>query len=194
MNLDTWFPSTIGRSYHPEWIEPMTYELNKFFENNENELNNAFYYNGLTTYGKYNLHEMEEFNSFKQFVLSKGMEFLELMGFDSTKVPWKPFMFANSFLEGSNHPKHLHSQCTLSGIFYLKTPPGSSNIIFHPNQPFKDFFDYMFFVKDSNNWYAAQNAQYIPQPGLLLIWPAWLYHEVPPNNSKEPRVSIVFNL
>jgi hypothetical protein len=26
------------------------------------------------------------------------------------------------------------------------------------------------------------------------MWPAWLYHEVPPNNSTDPRISIVFNL
>jgi hypothetical protein len=76
----------------------------------------------------------------------------------------------------------------------LKTPPGSSNIIFHPNQPFKDFFDYMFMIKDPTNWYAMQKVEYTPYPGLLLMWPAWLYHEVPPNKSVEPRTSIVFNL
>lgn len=194
MNLDIWFPSTIGREDHPEWVEPMNQLFDEIFSVPNPDVNRDFYYNGATTYGKLSLHELPQFAPFKNFLLNKGKEFLERMGFDSERVPWKPFMFANSFLEGSNHPKHLHSQCTLSGIFYLRTPPGSSNIIFYPNQPFKDFFDYMFFVKDESNWYASQSTQYAPHPGLLLIWPAWLYHEVPPNNSKEPRTSIVFNL
>jgi uncharacterized protein (TIGR02466 family) len=109
-------------------------------------------------------------------------------------VPWRPYLFANSFLKGSSHPKHLHSQCSVSGIFYLKTPPGSSNITFYPNQHFKDFFDYMFMIKDPNNWYSLPKTEYTPYPGLLLLWPSWLYHEVMPNDSQTPRTSLVFNL
>jgi len=107
---------------------------------------------------------------------------------------FNPYFFLNYFLEGSAHPKHVHSQCTISGIFYLQTPPGSSDIRFTPNQPFRDFFDYMFMVKDPDNWYALKQYDYKPYPGLLLMWPAWLYHEVLPNQSTDPRISIVFNL
>jgi uncharacterized protein (TIGR02466 family) len=82
----------------------------------------------------------------------------------------------------------------VSGIFYLKTPPGSSNITFYPNQHFKDFFDYTFMIKDPNNWYSLPKTEYTPYPGLLLLWPSWLYHEVMPNDSQTPRTSLVFNL
>lgn len=194
MNLDHWFPSTIGRSFHPEWIDPLNTLVDEIFLPEDKQVNKNFYYNGETTYGIRSLTNDPKFSGFSDFVMSKAKEFLDLQGFDSDKVNWRPYMFANSFLEGSAHPKHLHSQCTLSGIFYLKTPPGSSRITFYPNQPFKDFFDYMYAIKDPNNWYSLQSTQYVPSPGMLLIWPAWLYHEVPPNQSKEPRTSIVFNL
>lgn len=194
MILDNWFPSTIGRSEHPEWIDPMNILFDKIFNAPDKNVNTDFYYNGETTYGKHSLTNNPEFEPFISFIKYKAAEFLDIQGYDSSRVPWNPYVFANSFLEGSSHPKHLHSQCTISGIYYLKTPPGSSNIVFHPNQPFKDFFDYMFFVKDPTNWYSMSRAEYTPHPGLLLLWPAWLYHEVPPNNSKEPRTSIVFNL
>jgi len=88
----------------------------------------------------------------------------------------------------------VHTQCTISGIYYLKTPPGSSAIKFYPNQPFRDFFDYMFARRTDDNWYSMPSTTYHPHPGLLLLWPAWLYHEVPPNQSDEPRTSFVFNL
>jgi uncharacterized protein (TIGR02466 family) len=194
MKLDHWFPSVVGREDHPEWVEPMTELVDQIFTSKDKNVNPNFYANGETTYGTRNLHDESEFLPFLEFVKHKGAEFLEQQGFDSGKVPWKPFLFANSFLQGSAHPKHLHSQCTLSGIFYLRTPPGSSNIVFYPNQPFKDFFDYMFHQKDPTNWYGQQKTEYRPYPGLLLLWPAWLYHEVPPNNSNEPRTSLVFNL
>jgi len=193
MELDNWFPSTIGREMHPEWINPMNKLLDGIFNVPDKNVNKDFYYNGETTYGTRSLLDDPNFTTFIEFVKGKGKDFLNVMGYDANRVPWKPYFFANSFLEGSNHPKHLHSQCTLSGIFYLKTPPGSSNIIFHPNQPFKDFFDYMFFVKE-RTWHNMATVEYTPEPGLLLLWPAWLYHEVPPNHSTTPRTSIVFNL
>jgi len=194
MNLDHWFPSVIGRDYHPEWIEPMNLQMDKLFESPDRNINTDFYYNGETTYGTQNLTHNEDFKPFVDFIQAQACAFLEQMGYDSSRVPWKPFLFANRFLEGSTHPKHLHSQCTISGIYYLKTPPGSANIRFYPNQPFKDFFDYMFMIKDPTNWYSLQHTDYVPSPGLLLMWPSWLYHEVPPNHSTEPRTSLVFNL
>jgi uncharacterized protein (TIGR02466 family) len=194
MHLDNWFPSTIGREDHPEWLEPMTRLFDGIFKVPNKDVNSEFYHNGETTYGKHSLTDDPDFEPFINFIKQRAFDFLEMQGYDASRVPWKPYVFANSFREGSNHPRHLHSQCTISGIYYLSTPPGSSNIIFYPNQPFKDFFDYMFFIKDPNNWHAMPRVEYRPYPGLLLMWPAWLYHEVPPNQSREPRTSIVFNL
>jgi uncharacterized protein (TIGR02466 family) len=194
MHLDNWFPSTVGREDHPEWLDSLNQEFDKIFNVPDKNLNNNFYHNGETTYGTRSLVEEPAFQPFVNFVKERACAFLDMQGYDSSRVPWRPYMFANSFNKGSCHPKHLHSQCTISGIYYLQTPPGSSNIVFYPNQPFRDFFDYMFFVKDENNWYSMSKVEYAPYPGLLLLWPAWLYHEVPPNDSQAPRTSIVFNL
>lgn len=192
MNLDHWFPSVVGRSDHPEWLDSMTNAFDNLFSTtapNEN-----FYYNGQTTYGIKNLAYDNRFSGFMEFIQGRAKEFLELQGYNSDAVNWRPYLFANSFKQGSNHPKHVHTQCSISGIYYLKTPPGSSSIVFYPNQPFRDFFDYMFARREQPNWYSMPNTEYKPYPGLLLMWPAWLYHEVPPNQSDEPRTSLVFNL
>lgn len=194
MHLDNWFPSTIGRENCPEWLEPMRREFDRIFDAKHKDLNTGFYHNGETTYGRYSLTDDANFAPFVEFIRQKAHDFLDMQGYDASRVPWRPYVFANSFREGSSHPRHLHSQCTISGIYYLDTPAGSSNIVFTPNQPFKDFFDYMFFIKDASNWYSLSRVEYAPYPGLLLMWPAWLYHEVPPNQSQEPRTSIVFNL
>jgi uncharacterized protein (TIGR02466 family) len=194
MELHNWFPSVIGKEECPEWIDPLNVLVDGIFNSPDKNVNPNFYHNGETTHGTQSLLDNNNFKPFINFVQQKAKDFLDMQGFDSDRVTWRPYFFANSFLQGSNHPKHLHSQCTISGIYYLKTPPGSSKIIFYPNQPFKDFFDYMYAVKDPTNWYGLQSTEYVPYPGLLLMWPAWLYHEVPPNASVEPRTSVVFNL
>lgn len=192
MNLDHWFPTVVGRSEHTEWVDPLVHNFDKLFTNSNT--NDNFYYNGRTTYGTRNLAMTPEFSGFMDFIKQKSVDFLEMQGYNTDIINWRPYLFANSFKKGSAHPRHVHTQCSISGIFYLKTPPGSSPIIFYPNQPFKDFFDYMFCRRNDTNWYSMPSKQYDPYPGLLLIWPGWLYHEVPPNNSDEPRTSLVFNL
>jgi uncharacterized protein (TIGR02466 family) len=194
MRLDSLFPSVVGVEEHKNWSDFLLPVVKNYFDTNKNT-NDTFYYGGRTTHGTgLNIQNMPEYGGFSEFIINKGKEFLERQGYNPEPVRFNPYFFLNSFTQGSNHPRHVHSQCTISGIFYLQTPPGSSAIRFMPNQPFRDFFDYFFHVKDPNNWYACSHFDYQPYPGLLLMWPAWLYHEVQPNNSVEPRISIVFNL
>lgn len=193
MILDNFFPSVVAREDHFDWADKMLPIVKNFFDTQYS--NPDFYYNGRTTHGTgLDLTVNPEFKPFTDFIVQKGKYFLEVQGFDPEPIRFNPYFFLNSFSKGSSHPKHVHSQCTLSGIFYLQTPPGSSKIRFYPNQPFRDFFDYFFHVKDPNNWFAMPHYEYTPYPGLLLIWPGWLYHEVAPNQSEEPRISIVFNM
>lgn len=193
MKLDNFFPSVVGSEVHTDWADDLLPKVKNYFETQKS--NSEFYFNGQTTHGTgYEPTKEPEFKPFTDFIVAKGHEFLDVQGYDSSKVRFNPYFFLNSFKTGSNHPKHVHSQCTISGIFYLQTPPGSADIRFYPNQPFRDFFDYMFHVKDPTNWFALQHYDYKPFPGLLLMWPAWLYHEVQPNQSTDPRISIIFNL
>ncbi len=194
MRLDSLFPSVVGVEEHTNWSEFLLPVVKNYFETTKNT-NDSFYHNGRTTHGTgLDIINDAQYGGFAQFIINKGHEFLEQQGFEPHSVKFNPYFFLNHFTQGSSHPKHVHSQCTISGIFYLQTPPGSVAIRFLPNQPFRDFFDYFFHVKDQNNWYARSYFDYQPYPGLLLMWPAWLYHEVPPNNSTDPRISIVFNL
>jgi hypothetical protein len=34
----------------------------------------------------------------------------------------------------------------------------------------------------------------VPQTGMLLMFPAWLYHYVHPYRGTEPRISVAFNV
>ena len=44
------------------------------------------------------------------------------------------------------------------------------------------------------NLYNGNLLTFKVRPGRLVMFPAWLKHAVPPNNSKRDRISIAFNL
>lgn len=192
MELHHWFPSVVGKVQDPSWVPSLRQLTKPIFD--EGGINTNFYFNGRTTYGTRNLTERPEFAPFIDWVKKLAWEFLDQQGYNADAVNWRPYFFANSFQQGSNHPKHVHTQCSVSGIYYIDTPPGSADIVFYPNQPFRDFFDYMYALKETPNWYSMPSTKYKAESGVLLMWPSWLYHEVPPNGSTEPRTSIVFNL
>ena len=65
MELDNWFPSTIGRSHHPEWLSPMISLFDEIFHAPDKKLNSDFYHNGETTYGTRSLTDDPKFKSSK---------------------------------------------------------------------------------------------------------------------------------
>ena len=87
---------------------------------------------------------------------------------------------------------HCHAGCVLSGVYYVKVPENSGNILFeHPRS------DLM------TEWVATTNQNtrnskswfFPPKEQTLFIFPSWLTHRVLQNDNKtEKRVSISFNL
>jgi len=89
---------------------------------------------------------------------------------------------------------HLHSNCLLSGVYYIQTPKDCGNINFY--HPSHDTFQYDWnnLAINHNNYNSA--VWWLPsKAGKLYIFPSWLYHNVKPNlNKKEKRISISFNI
>ena len=100
---------------------------------------------------------------------------------------------------GDYHDPHNHPWSYLSGTYYLKIPTTreilQSRSDVRPNQI--TFYD----PRQGSNMGAIKNDPYIeaeytvtPEPGLMLLWPAFINHFVHPNLSKETRISISFNI
>jgi uncharacterized protein (TIGR02466 family) len=92
--------------------------------------------------------------------------------------------WANINKKGSFNYPHIHPRSYLSCAFYLKIPSEcESPIIFQDPRIQKSITDY----EDTCNF-----AIY-PDVGDLIIFPSWMYHVVPPNESEEDRISISCN-
>jgi uncharacterized protein (TIGR02466 family) len=94
----------------------------------------------------------------------------------------------NTLYKGGSVNAHRHERSVISGAYYPKCDDESAPLIFEsPLQPYQ---------MNMNNINQTQYNQYFldfnPAPGLLVLFPSWLRHSVPPNGA-DKRYTISFN-
>lgn len=83
---------------------------------------------------------------------------------------------------GSFNHIHVHPGSLLSGVFWIKAPKDSGYLVLRdPNE--------------MNNYCLGMNTHpVIPKEGGMILFPAYIPHNVEVNESDEDRISISFNL
>lgn len=103
--------------------------------------------------------------------------------------------WANVARRGNYHRMHNHPASTWSGCYYVTgtgEPEADSTgslggvLEFYDPRPFTEM------VETPGSPYG-QRMLIRPVPGLLVVFPSWLYHFVHPSTSDSPRISIAFN-
>lgn len=87
--------------------------------------------------------------------------------------------------------KHDHPYASISGVFYVTKPKNSGDIVFHNPHRVQHFLPNDS-VEKFNNYNAGKYFFHAKEKDLL-IFPAWLEHEVTQNLSKKNRIAISFN-
>jgi len=89
------------------------------------------------------------------------------------------------------HGLHLHPLATISGTYYVRTPPGCAGL------KFEDPRLERFMAAPPRRVNARMpNRAWVTLPaiaGQLVLFESWLRHEVPPNPGAGERVSVSFN-
>jgi uncharacterized protein (TIGR02466 family) len=85
---------------------------------------------------------------------------------------------------------HTHPNFIISGVLYIKTPEGSSNIVFKNRT---EMFPGFSFECDEYTEFNAGTLDVTAKEGLLVLFPSSLPHSINRNKSKEERISISFN-
>jgi len=91
---------------------------------------------------------------------------------------------------------HTHAGSTVSGVFYINVPKDSGKIKFmNPARvAISSYVRDWEWTGDLSTRPIGEVYQYQPVAGEILLFPSWLEHYVENNYSKEPRVSIAFNI
>jgi len=97
----------------------------------------------------------------------------------------------NPIQPGGCDTPHFHAESILVGVYYLRVPDNSGDILFHD-------------PRGSVNWVDPQTDKfptsvrpfyrYKPEPGTLLLFPGYLVHSVEANLSNEVRFSIAISV
>ena len=118
----------------------------------------------------------------------------------SYQIDWTLHGWANINRLGDYHDPHNHPHSYLSGTYYVQVPTDRA-----PLRTRQDVRPGCITFYDPRgpavNMNAIRNDPYIepeytvqPEPGQILLWPAFLTHFVHPNLSETPRISISFNV
>jgi uncharacterized protein (TIGR02466 family) len=99
--------------------------------------------------------------------------------------------WATVLAKGAMHKTHSHPNNFLSGVYYVRTPPGSDTINFH------DPRNQAGVIRPPVVELTAENTDQVVvrvTNGTLLMFPSYLEHSVDANPSDEERISISFNM
>jgi len=98
--------------------------------------------------------------------------------------------WANVNQKGNSNALHIHPGCPWSGSYYVAMEPNCAGEIYfqdprttalmnnHPLNPFN----------------ATNHVSIKPEPGMMLIFPSFVFHGVKPYLGNSPRIMIAFNL
>jgi uncharacterized protein (TIGR02466 family) len=101
----------------------------------------------------------------------------------------------------SSNREHSHHESFLSGVYYLKVPSNSGNIMFLRSQLEVDrmhFIGKSLFLNNTeiNTPHLFTEYRMVPEEGLLILFPGHLSHYVERNNTDDVddrRISLSFN-
>ena len=136
------------------------------------------------------LHEREELGDLVACVnrAAKGILRFLRIGYDAVEITG---CWANVLAKGAAHKAHSHPNNFLSGVYYVRTGPGTDTINFH------DPRNQAGVIRPPVVELTAENTDQVVvrvKNGTLLVFPSYLQHSVDANMSEEERISISFNI
>ena len=94
--------------------------------------------------------------------------------------------------ENEYNPQHNHSHCQISAVLYLKIPAMRPRKI--PNKPKEKDGQIEFTFCTNESIFTTGSFVARPKPGMCLLFPNSLYHQVYPFQGSGERRSIAFNM
>jgi uncharacterized protein (TIGR02466 family) len=190
--IDSLFPTLILKGSLPNgktWNANFLRELSELRKQDKlgQDWSKKNYRNGYTSYAslcdlQYRTPLAAEL---AQQLMPYAIKFAKKLGWDTRgqRLVMDTF-WMNYMPENSYHTNHIHPHSVISGTYYVSCPPGSVALkLEDPRMPY-----YMAAPVREPLYHYVE-----PKAGSFVLFESWLRHEVPPNTSKSPRVSVSFN-
>ena len=141
-------------------------------------------------HSKTDMNRREEYNPLTRELFNMQEEIYQKENL--SRKPVLGNMWANINYPGNSNRPHLHPNSLFSGVYWIKTPMKSGNLMLYDPRP--GVHTTMPNRKEgklpSQLW---REIHYEPIAGRCIMFPAWMWHEVKPNESNDTRISVSFN-
>ena len=133
----------------------------------------------------------------KKYVLEHVKEYAEnilLYEYDSYELSQS---WVSRKLPGQHHTMHTHPNSLMSGVFYYGEPsPKTPAIKFHKMKGGMNVNQLQAKTQADkrSSEFAWEEFSVQFEPGLLVLFPSYLFHSVPMNQSDKVRSSVAFNV
>ncbi len=136
------------------------------------------------------MNKREEYNP-----LTKELFNMQEEIFKKEHLSLKPVlgnMWANINYPGNANRPHLHPNSLFSGVYWIKAPEKSGNLMLYEPRPGVQCTmpNRKEVELPPELW---REVHYEPRAGTCIMFPSWLWHEVKPNQSNDIRISVSFN-
>ena len=101
-------------------------------------------------------------------------------------------MWANINPPGGYNAPHLHPNSLYSGVYYIKAPKDSGDLVFNDPSPGEQL-NLPAIKKGPPPKHLWREVHLAPVEGRIIIFPFYLWHNVEPNLSNDIRISVSFN-
>jgi uncharacterized protein (TIGR02466 family) len=140
-----------------------------------------------------NEHIIDLFSKVNQCVY----EISRIMGIRKNKLELSNFWININSKKDYNLP-HTHFGGIISGVFYIKVPENSGDLIFinRNDEIVKSYLTFSNLIGGIDYDYTQFTSELWkiqPKENNLILFPSWLEHYVQSNSSDEDRISISFN-
>lgn len=136
------------------------------------------------------LHTFPEFEELNNIIKSTASDVLKQQG-----VETDAFLITGCWINirppAHDHPAHTHPNNYLSGCYYVNTPEGGDCIVFRDPKMETNIIAPPLTREDQEN---SRTIMVPVRSGMVVLFPSWLPHLVPPNQGNIERVSIAFNI
>ena len=109
-------------------------------------------------------------------------------------------MWFNVNTKGSYNKTHTHPGAHLSFVYYVQCPEKCGMLSFEDPREQAMAVQLPFKKNPEKGWQGERPEEYgqevfwLPIPGRMIMFPAWLRHSVEPNQSDEYRISVSGNI
>ena len=204
MNKREYFSSPIYYEDKPEWVNKLDTLCNPYIDQaidsmkDENKKKLAIGYKndiGMTYHSK-PLEPDKNFRFFHDYMAIKARYVLDDMGYDMDKynlIYTESWVQEFSFNGAGHHWFHTHSNCHISGFFFLKCSDKTSRPMFQ--DPRTAHVPLKLKEKDMSKITNANDiVNYATKPGSLMLFPAYMSHAYQVDHGLEPFRFIHINM